>query len=310
MMNLSNAFLLNVVVWYATKWKPMWCFSWQSFKSLFGYGSLILVSSLIETIYTNIQLLIVGRVFSAKTLGYFTQAKKMEEMPVSGLSQVVNQVTFSVYSQVQDDKQRLVNGLRKSIQAITFLNFPLMVLLIVIAPGLFRFLFTDKWDEAVPIFQMLCVAEMLFTINTTNVSAIKAIGRSDINLYANVLKKAIALLLISIGIYGWGMKGLLWALVVDGFTHFFINSYCIGKLLHYGSWKQIKDILPHYILAIAVGILVYYTFLFLHFHYILILFLQSIVYGILYLFFAYFFRIKAFVLYKDIVIGKIKNRGV
>ena len=210
-MNLSNAFLLNVVVWYATKWKPMWCFSWQSFKSLFGYGSLILVSSLIETIYTNIQLLIVGRVFSAKTLGYFTQAKKMEEVPVSGLSQVVNQVTFSVYSQVQDDKQRLVNGLRKSIQAITFLNFPLMVLLIVIAPGLFRFLFTDKWDEAVPIFQMLCVAEMLFTINTTNVSAIKAIGRSDINLYANVLKKAIALLLISIGIYGWGMKGLLWA---------------------------------------------------------------------------------------------------
>ena len=194
-MNLSNAFLLNVVVWYATKWKPMWCFSWQSFKSLFGYGSLILVSSLIETIYTNIQLLIVGRVFSAKTLGYFTQAKKMEEVPVSGLSQVVNQVTFSVYSQVQDDKQRLVNGLRKSIQAITFLNFPLMVLLIVIAPGLFRFLFTDKWDEAVPIFQMLCVAEMLFTINTTNVSAIKAIGRSDINLYANVLKKAIALLL-------------------------------------------------------------------------------------------------------------------
>ena len=309
-MNLSNAFLLNVVVWYATKWKPMWCFSWQSFKSLFGYGSLILVSSLIETIYTNIQLLIVGRVFSAKTLGYFTQAKKMEEVPVIGLSEVVNQVTFSVYSQVQDDKQRLVNGLRKSIQAITFLNFPLMVLLIIIAPGLFRFLFTDKWDEAVPIFQMLCVAEMLFTINTTNVSAIKAIGRSDINLYANVLKKAIALLLISIGIYGWGMKVLLWALVVDGFTHFFINSYCIGKLLHYGSWKQIKDILPHYILAIAVGILVYYTFLFLHFHYILILFLQSIVYGILYLFFAYFFRIKAFVLYKDIVIGKIKNRGV
>lgn len=114
-MNLSNAFLLNVVVWYATKWKPMWCFSWQSFKSLFGYGSLILVSSLIETIYTNIQLLIVGRVFSAKTLGYFTQAKKMEEVPVIGLSEVVNQVTFSVYSQVQDDKQRLVNGLRKSI---------------------------------------------------------------------------------------------------------------------------------------------------------------------------------------------------
>ena len=129
----------------------------------FKCGSLILVSSLIETIYTNIQLLIVGRVFSAKTLGYFTQAKKMEEVPVSGLSQVVNQVTFSVYSQVQDDKQRLVNGLRKSIQAITFLNFPLMVLLIVIAPGLFRFLFTDKWDEAVPIFQMLCVAEMLFS---------------------------------------------------------------------------------------------------------------------------------------------------
>ena len=307
MMNLSNAFLLNVVVWYATKWKPMWCFSWQSFKSLFGYGSLILVSSLIETIYTNIQLLIVGRVFSAKTLGYFTQAKKMEEVPVMGLSDVVNQVTFSVYSRVQDDRQRLVNGLRKSIQGITFLSFPLMVLLIVIAPGLFKLLFTDKWLDAVPLFQMLCVSKLIFTINTTNVSAIKAIGRSDMSLYANLLKKVVAFLLMGIGIYGWGMKGFLVALVVDSFTHFLINSYFVGRLLHYGVWRQIKDVLPHYLLAILLGILVYYLSSFLHVHYVALLLLQCIIYSLLYLLLAYLFKMNAFLLCREVVVSKLKH---
>lgn len=306
-MNLSNAFLLNVVVWFATKWIPMWCFSWQSFKSLFGYGSLILVSSLIETIYTNIQLLIVGRVFSAKTLGYFTQAKKMEEVPVIGLSEVVNQVTFSVYSQVQDDKQRLVNGLRKSIQAITFLNFPLMVLLIVIAPSLFRFLFTDKWDEAVPIFQMLCAAKIIFTINTTNVSAIKATGRSDINLYANILKKVVALLLMGIGIYGWGLWGLLWALVIDGFTHFLINACCIGRLLQYGIGKQVRDVLPHYVLSLVLGVIVYGLSSCLHIHYIGLMFVQVVVYGLLYLLISYMLELKAFCIYKEVVLAKLRK---
>ena len=306
-MNLSNAVILNITVWITTKWQPMWCFSWASFKSLFNYGSLILVASLIETLYIHIQVLIVGRVFSAKVLGYFTQAKKMEEAPVMALSQVVNQVTFSVYSRVQDEKQRLVNGLRKSIYAITFLSFPLMVALIIIAPGLFRLLFTDKWNDSVPLFQMLCISKMLFTINTTNVSAIKAMGRSDVSLYANILKKTLALLLMGVGIYGWGMRGFLWALVIDGITHFFINAYCIGQLLHYGIWKQIKDILPHCLLAIFWGIIVYCFSLFLHFHYVLVLLVQSVIYVTLYLFSAHLFRVKAWGLYREIVIDKLNR---
>ena len=307
-MNLSNAFLLNLVVWFATKWKPMWCFSWKSFKSLFSYGSLILVSSLVETIYINIQLLIVGRVFSAKTLGYFTQAKKMEEVPVVGLSDVVNQVTFSVYSRVQDDRQRLVNGLRKSIQGITFLSFPLMVLLIVIAPGLFRLLFTDKWADAVPLFQMLCAAKILFTINTTNVSAMKATGRSDVNLYANILKKTLALLLMGFGIYGWGMKGFLWALVVDGVTHFVINSFFVGRLLQYGICKQIKDVFPHCLLAIVLGFAVYWAFSGLHFHYVAIMVIQGMAFGGLYLFFAHVLKLKAFAIYRELIVTRFKNK--
>ena len=309
-MNLSNAFILNIVVWTTTKWHPMWYFSWTSFKSLFNYGSLILIASLIETIYTHIQLLVVGRVFSAKVLGYFTQAQKMEEIPVVTLSQVVNDVTFSIYSRVQNEKQRLVNGLQKSIQAITFLSFPLMVLLIIIAPDLFRLLFTDKWSDSVPLFQMLCVAKMLFTINSTNVSAIKATGRSDMNLYANIIKKTLALLLMGFGVYGWGMKGFLWALVIDGFTHFLINAYCIGRLLRYGVWKQIKCVLPHFLLATILGILVYGISSFLHFHYVLVLLVQCIIYITLYLFLAYLFKTKAFNLYKEVVVNRFEDYNI
>ena len=182
-----------------------------------------------------------------------------------------------------------------------------MVLLILIAPELFKLLFTDKWADSVPLFQMLCIAEMLFTINTTNVSAIKATGRSDMNLYANLAKKTLALLLIGAGVYWGGLWGLLYALIIDGFSHFLINAYCIGRLLQYGIKKQIQDILPHYILSIAIGVVVYYIASFLHLHYLAVLFLQCIIYIILYLFFAYLFKIKSFFIYRDVIISRIKK---
>lgn len=305
-LNLSNALFLNIIVWFTTKWRPLLNFSIKSFKSLFNYGSLILLSSLIETIYTNIQLLIVGKIFSAKVLGYFTQAQKVEQVPVSGLSDVVNQVSFSVYSQIQDNKQRLVTGLRKSMQAVTFLSFPIMVLLVVIAPDLFRLLFTEKWDNSIPLFQMLCIANIITTINTINVSAIKATGKSDINLYANIIKKSIALTLIIVGVYFWEMRGLLFALIIDSFTHFFINAAFVGKLLNYGICKQLKDIWRHYVLALTLGICFYIIYDFINVQYIVKILIICLGYAALYLTLAYCFKLPALFIYYEIIINRFK----
>lgn len=305
-LNLSTSIWLTLFLWLTTKWYPQWCFSIKSFRQLFHYGGLILLSSLVETIYNNLQSLIIGRVFSARTLGFFTQAKKMEEVPVSSLSQVVNEVTFPLYAQVQDDKQRLKNGIQKSIRAITYINFPLMILLVIIAPGLISLLFTEKWNDSIPFFQILCIADMLFTVNTTNVSAIKATGRSDINLYTQFVKKGIGLILITVGLF-FGIWGLMFAWIADMFTHFFINAFSLGRLIGYGIGAQIKDVYPQYLLAIFVGVGVYYGTSLLQIHYIYLMILQIIVFLSFYMILSYLFRLKGFQIYYKIILEKWKE---
>ncbi|MBQ7843460.1 MAG: lipopolysaccharide biosynthesis protein [Odoribacter sp.] len=309
-LNLSNAFFVNVIVWLMTRWKPAFCFSWISFKSLFNYGSLILLSSLIETVYTNLQLLIVGRMFAAKTLGFFTQAKKMEEVPIMGLANVVNQVSFSVYSRIQDDKQRFINGLRQSIQTLTFLSFPLIVLLIIIAPSLFKFLLTDKWSVAVPFFQILCAADMISVINSLNVSAIKATGKSNVNLTANLIKKSIGISLIIGGVLLGGMWGLLWALVLDSFVHYLINAFFVSKVIEYSIINQIKIVLPQYLLALSVGVFIYGVSSFFSCNYLIKMVGQCVLYFAVYLFFAYLMKLKAYCVWRNLVKDWLKNRNL
>lgn len=304
-LNLSTSIYLSFFLWFSTKWYPLWCFSVNSFRQLFTYGGLILLASLVETVYNNLQTLIIGRIFSAKILGYFTQAKKMEEVPVSSLSQVVNEVTFPVYSQIQDDRERLRRGIQKSIKAITYLNFPLMVVLAITAPGLIRLLFTEKWNDSIPFFQILCLADMWFTMNTTNVSAIKALGRSDVNLYTQFIKKGIGLSFIVIGL-SFGIWGLMFALVVDMFTHFLINAFTLGRLLGYGIMAQLRDIFPQYLLTVVLGLGVYYGTSFLHIHYITLMVLQGSIFILGYIGISYWFGLDGFGIYYKIISEKLK----
>ncbi|MFA5528140.1 MAG: lipopolysaccharide biosynthesis protein, partial [Peptostreptococcales bacterium] len=155
--NLSSGFASVILLWRLSPWRPTFEFSFYSLKKLFNFGGLMLLSSLVETIYTNIQGLIIGKAFSAQALGYYSQARKLEEIPTDALSSIVNQVSFPVFSQLQDNIELLRSGVRKNIKAISFLNFSLMVLMIVIARPLFLFLYTDKWEISISYFQILCI---------------------------------------------------------------------------------------------------------------------------------------------------------
>lgn len=295
-----------ILLWKMSSWRPTLEFSLQSLKELFSFGGLMLLSSLVETIYTNLQSLIIGKWFSAKDLGFYTQAKKLEEIPTNALSSIVNDVSFPVFSELQDDKTRLLAGVRKNIKAITYLNFPLIVLLIVIAKPLITLLYGAKWAVSIPYFQILCISSMVYTLNTLNTNVIKSLGKSKIFFFVQLTKRLIGIGLIIFGIR-YGIKGLLWAVASMGYICFFINAIVNGKLIQYGIWKQIKDIGLCFVVTALIGLLTYYIGTLIPMHQYLVMCVEIVLFAAFYWLASVLFKFDGYFTYKNIILSKIKK---
>jgi len=304
---LLSATVSVILLWKMSTWRPTWEFSFQSLRELFSFGGLMLLSNLVETIYTNIQSLIIGRWYTAKDLGYYSQAKKLEEVPTNSLSAIVNEVSFPIFSALQDDKKALLTGVRKNIKAITYLNFPLMVLMIVIAHPLINLLYGPKWSTSAPYFQILCISSMIYTLNTLNTNVIKSLGRSGIYLIVQLSKRLIGIGLIIAGIKLYGIYGLLWAVTSVGYISFFINAGINGKLIQYGIFKQIKDIGLCYLVAAAVGVITYYIGTLIPAHAYIVMAVQILVYVALYWGASLLFKFEGYNTYMDILKSKLKK---
>jgi teichuronic acid exporter len=304
---LAIAFFRSLFLWIWNSWRPNLIISMDSLKNLFGFGSKLLFSSLLDTIYTNLQSLIIGKVFSVRDLGFYTQANKMSDVPVSTLSGVITQVTFPVFARLQDDYIRMKSGVQKSLKSLVFINFPIMILLIIIAKPLFLILFTEKWNEAVPYFQILCLSGMLLTLHVTNLNILKATGRSDIFFKLEIAKKIIGIISIIIGIQ-FGIMGMLYAIVVTSYLCLGLNAYFSGKVIKYGILEQFKDVFPTYILSILIGIFTYLLMSYFHLSYITNLILSIIVFSVFYIGISKILRFEALELFSNILNDRIFKR--
>lgn len=228
-------------------------FSLKSVAELFRFGGFILLSNITDAIYNNLQPLIIGRAFSDRELGYFTQARKLEELPVIGLSNVVSSVSFPLYSKLQDDKLELFAMLRRNVKAISYLNFPLMVLLAIMAEPLMILLFGEKWLPAVPYFKILCVAGLLTSINISNRDLFAALGRSRVYFCSQLVYKV-----VGIGLIVWGMRfgieGMICGRVAAYYFLFVLNAVVARRLIGYGLWAQLRDVLPNLTLSLLAGV--------------------------------------------------------
>lgn len=304
---LAIAFFRSLFLWIWNSWRPNLIISLESLKNLFGFGSKLLFSSLLDTIYTNLQSLIIGKVFSVRDLGFYTQANKMSDVPVSTLSGVITQVTFPVFARMQDDYERMKSGVQKSLKSLVFINFPIMILLIIIAKPLFLILFTEKWNEAVPYFQILCLSGMLLTLHVTNLNILKATGRSDIFFKLEIAKKIIGIIAIIIGIQ-FGIMGMLYAIVITSYLCLGLNAYFSGKVIKYGILEQFKDVFPTYTLSILIGIFTYLLVSHIHLNYITNLILSIIVFSVFYIGISKLLRFEALELFSDIINDRIFKR--
>lgn len=252
---ISLSLLNAVFFFFATRWVPLRVFSMESFKELFKFGGFMLLSHLFSTLSNEIQGLLVGRMFTPATLGLYSQAYRLEGSAATAASSIIDQVTYPVMASLQDDKQKLISALKRFIQIPAFICSPIMMILIVVAKPLIILLYSEKWVECVPYFQILCTAGLAVCLQGSANNAIAAIGKSRILFRWTIIKRLLTIILCVVGILMAGMYGLLWSCVLGAWAVFFINAYLVEKHIGYTLIKQVLDIAPYAVLAIVIGVM-------------------------------------------------------
>lgn len=248
---LTNQLVNTVVMWFTLKWRPKLVFSFKRMKSLFSFGWKLLCSGLIDTVYNNIYSLVIGKFYSSADLGYYNKGKSFPMLIINNINTALNSVLLPVMSEVQDEKDRLKAMTRRSIMTSTFVIFPLMAGLAAVAEPMVKILLTDKWLPAVPFIQFCCFTYAFWPVQTANLQAITALGRSDIFLKLEIIKKILGVTALIISL-PFGLYVMMIARCINTVICLFLNSWPNKKLLNYSIIEQIKDILPSLILSVMM----------------------------------------------------------
>jgi O-antigen/teichoic acid export membrane protein len=258
--NLTATIVRVFLLFVYTKWIPQWKFSKESFKYLFGFGSKILVSSLLHTIYNNMTTLIIGRVYTANDLGFYTRGQNLASFPSTNISGILQCVTYPVLSKIQDDSQHLIESYRKMISMTSIIIFFGMFLLAALAKPIVVSLLTDKWLEAVVYLQVFCFGYMFDHICSLNLNILYVKGYSNLVLRLEIIKKVISISMILVAI-PFGPLAICLACTIYTQIAVIINTYYTGKLFDLGYIKQLKDI-GKYILGSSISVIPAYCITF------------------------------------------------
>ena len=253
---ITNAMTRAILLFYFSGWRPKLLFSKEHLKHHFAFGSRMAVSRIIVAIYDNLTLAIIGRNFSTRSLGLYNNANSLYVVPVATIADPIYKVTYPVLVKVQRDPEKLRAGYRRMIRLLFQLSCPVMVLLISLATPLYHFLYGDKWMEAAPFFQILCICGVLYPINAYNTSILEVTGRSDLHLRLEVVRRIIGVILIFTGLL-FGIYGLLWSAVIIQVFYLYINSYYSGRIISYPLRQQLAELIPFALMAAAAGAVVW-----------------------------------------------------
>lgn len=297
-----SAQLINIIVLFVTvKWRPKLIFSVQKMKQLFGFSWKILVSALIDTFYNNIYSLIIGKFYSSADLGYYNRGKQYPMLVVENVNGSINSVIFPVLSKIQDDKERFKATVRRSIKTSTYIIFPLMAGLAAVAEPLVRIMLTDKWLPAVPFIQFCCFTYAFWPVHTANLQAVKALGRSDVFLKLEIIKKTYGVVIL-IATIPFGLTAMMFGRCIATVLSSIVNASPNKKLMNYSYIEQIKDMLPSMVLSLVMcGVVLLVGTLKINLYILLIL--QVVVGVIVYVLLSTIFKLECF----EYVLGVLKG---
>lgn len=253
---LINSILNSILLWVFSDWRPSLTFSFQKFINHLNFGYKLTFTGLLDVVFRNSYLIIIGKIFSPAQVGYYTRAETMKQLPVTNISSILNSVTYPLFSSIQEDNVRLKRVYKELMQLVVAIISPTLIFLAILAKPTFIFLFTDKWNAAVPYFQILCATGILFPIHAYNLNILKIKGRSDLVLKLEIYKKIIVVITIAITIQ-FGIIALLYGQVFTSIIDFIINTHYTDKFIKYNVWEQIKDVVPIISLALISGLAIY-----------------------------------------------------
>lgn len=239
--NILKVSVVTMAFWFVSDFRPGLRFSSEIFRKLFSFGARLLGANLINTFFENIYLLVIGKIFSASGLGFYTRARQFQTITVGTFYSIISSVTFPMLSEVQDNNLRMTIMYRRLIRFSTLFIFPALTILGFTAPSLVKVLLTEKWMPAVPFIQILCLAGSLYPVHALNINILNVLGRSDLVLRLELAKKSILVLIIFIT-YRFGLLYLVWGQVIYSLIALVINTYYTGKVFGYGIKIQLRDI--------------------------------------------------------------------
>ncbi len=292
--NILVSLIPTIIYWISSSWRPNFVFSFKSFKELFGFGFYMLLSSLVSTIVNNIQGLLIGRIYNPALMGFYSKAHSTEVLASNTISQVVSQVSYPLYSELQDNREIMINAVRKITSSIAFFTFPLMFLLVLLAKPIFILLYSYKWLDSVPYFQLLCFAGLAICLQSANAQTIAAIGKSKVMFNWGLLKQLVGVIFVIVGLLLFGIKGMLLGMVIKSWLIFIVNAYLVHTHIGYKLWAQLRQLAPVLIvsfLSFIAAVFMGKGFAGMNIYYVAII--KLFVFITLYLGMSYIFKLEA-----------------
>lgn len=255
---LISAFLF----WVKGNWKFSFQFSKASFKDLFGYGSKLMLSGLYSQILMNMYSVFIGKGYNDVQLGYYTNGKKYSEFASASITAVLQQVTFPIFSKLQDEKEKLFSLYRKVFRLTSFIIIPVITLLFILAEPIVDVLFHEKWQPIIPLIQIFCFAVVFYPLSMVSLNLLKAIGRSDLYLKINLIKAPFHLIIL-LATISIGIEAVIIGNAITSFISFCINTYYPGKYFSFGLLDHLKNLLPFLFASLTMGTIVYFGIYFI-----------------------------------------------
>lgn len=305
---LMSSVMRSILLWVYNSWRPQFEFSLDSFKTLFGFGSKLLASSLLDTIYQNLYYIIIGKFFSPAQLGYYTRAQGYSNLFSRNITTIIQKVSFPVLSTIQNNQDVLKGAFRKIIKTSMLISFVGMMGLAACSESLVIILVGEKWRACIPYLQLLCFSRMLYPLHAINLNVLNVKGRSDLFLKLEIIKKLIAIPVIVIAIY-YGIEAMLIGLIFTGWVSYFLNSYYTSGLINYSPLNQLKDIAPSFMVGVTTCIAMWSVEL-LHMSVVSQFLIQLSVGGTLLFTLLEIFKIHEYVEIKTIIFTYIRKIGV
>ena len=248
---LSNLVVNTLFLWIYSEWRPILAYSWKSFNELFSFGSKLLATSLLNAIYDNIQTIVIGKLYAAKSLGLYSRATHFADLPSQQFTSVFMRVTFPVLCKVQDDLDRLTSVYRRMLRVSAYIVFPLLIGMAAVAHPMIEVFLGKQWIECAYMLQIICFAKMWYPIHAINLDILQVSGRSDLFLKIEIYKKIVSLTLLALSA-PFGIIAMCYSNLLSSLICLYINTYYSSKILGISLQSQLKDLFPTISLAIVM----------------------------------------------------------